>query len=468
MKKFFLAFSLMLAPALALGQTMEMPVSFDSNGKILEWTRKLEAGAHLFPEVTDFKSAVLWKADTLYTLEITAGLGRMRKPLPKSGYDTLKIKVDNFLTAFGGSLALNQEGRGAYLLWQIPLSLGWYGPAVLGIIQPEEATTGAGLYLASASASYFIPFIITNNKQVTSGQEHLSIAGGFRGITAGVAISNLLDMEDSKGYFATMLATSISGQIAGYHYGKYFTKPQARMISNYATFGMIELPLASILLKTEYETVESFLRAQSAYLLAGMAGGAYLGYRLAYRKYYSDGQPAIIATAGWTGLVAGYGTYLFLKSPYKHTTFISPYGDTYSSSSFELKASDIRTATFIALATSASGLYLAHKYTNGYTFSRGDGFIVMGSTAAGGLLGCGLGFLIHPSSDSESNEIFQSVSGLSSLGMIAGFALGLHSVRNQNHKSLGSLDINFDAVPLGLALAAGKAKTKIPWITGSF
>jgi len=455
MKKYFLAFSLMLAPALALGQTMETPVSFDSNGKIMEWTRKLESQAALFPEVADFKSAVLWKADTAYTLEITAGLGRMRKPLPKSGYDTLKFKVDNFLTTSGGSLALNQEGRGAYLLWQIPLSLGWYGPAVLGIIQPEEATTGVGLYLASASASYFIPFIITNNKQVTSGQEHLSIAGGFRGITAGMAISNLLDMEDSKGYFATMLATSISGQIAGYHYGKYFTKPQARMISNYATFGMIELPLASILLKTEYETGESFLRAQSAYLMAGMAGGAYLGYKLAYRKNYSDGQPAIIATAGWTGLLAGYGAYFFLRGPY-------------DGSSFGFSSTDAKTATLMALSTSATGLYLAHRYTKGYTFSRGDGFLVMGSTAAGGLLGCGLGFLIYPTGESEEEDVFQTVCGLSSLGLMAGYALGLHSVRNQNHKSLGSLEINFDAVPLGLALAANKTKTKIPWITGSF
>jgi hypothetical protein len=448
----------MLAPALALGQTLETPVSFDSNGKILEWTRKLEIQAGLFPEVADFKSAVLWKADTLYTLEITTGLGRMRKPLPTSGYDTLKLKVDNFLTASGGSLALNQEGRGAYLLWQIPLSLGWYGPAVLGIVQPDEFTTGAGLYLASASASYFIPFMITNNKQVTSGQEHLSIAGGFRGITAGMAISNLLDMEDSKGYFATMLATSISGQIAGYHYGKYFTKPQARMISNYATFGMIELPLASVLFKTEYETGESFLRAQSAYLLAGMAGGAYLGYKLAYRNNYSDGQPAIIATAGWTGLVAGAGAYFFLRGPN-------------GSSSFRFSDTEAKPLTFMALATSATGLYFSHKYTNGYTFSRGDGYIVMGSTAAGGLLGCGLGFLLSPTGESESNdgiEIFQTISGLSSLGMIAGFTLGLHSVRNQNHKSLGSLDINFDGLPLGLALAASKTKTKIPWITGSF
>lgn len=455
MRKYFLAFSLMLVSALALGQTLETPVSFDSNGKIFEWTLKLESQAGFFPDMVDFKGAVLWKADTVYTLEITTALGRMRKFLTPAGFDSLRQKTDNFLNTSGSMFTLNQDGRGAYLLWQIPLSLGWYGPAVLGIVQPNEFTTGAGLYLASASASYFIPFIITNNKQVTSGQEHLSIACGFRGITAGGAISNILYMQDSKGYFATMLATSISGQIAGYHYGKHFTKPQARMISNYATLGMIELPLASVLFKTDYETEESFLRAQSAYLLAGMAGGAYLGYRLANKNNYSDGQPAIIATAGWTGLLAGAGAHFFLRGPY-------------DGSSFEFSTAEAKTLTFMALAASGSGLYLAHKYTRGYTFSRGDGYIVMGSTTAGGLLGCGLGFLIYPTGTSEEEDVFQTVCGLSSLGLIAGYALGIHSVRNQNHKSFGSLDINFDRVPLGLALAAGKAKTKIPWITGSF
>jgi len=455
MKRKLLLLILPLISTLTYGQLMETPVPFDSGGKIMEWDRKMEAKARLFPEAADFRSAVLWKADSLYTLEITSGQGRLRRTLAATGFDSLRILVDGFLSGEGRLYDLNQEGRGAYLLWQIPLSLGWYGPAVLGIIQPKEATTGVGLYLASASASYFVPFIITNNKQVTSGQEHLSIACGFRGITAGAAISNIFDMQNERAYFTTMLATSISGQIVGYRYGKYFTKPQARMISNYATFGMIDLPLASLLFDMDYDTDESFLRAQSAYLLAGMAGGAYLGYKLANKKFYSDGQPAIIATAGWTGLLAGTGAYFFLRGPYEH-------------SSFDIRTSDIRTATFLALATSSTGLYLAHKYTRGYTFSRGDGFIVMGSTAGGALLGCGLGFLIHPTGESESNEIFQTVSGLSSLGMMAGYALGIYSVRKQSNKSFGSLEINFDGLPLGLAMAACKTKTQIPWITAKF
>jgi hypothetical protein len=257
-----------------------------------------------------------------------------------------------------------------------------------------------------------------------------------------------------------MLATSISGQIAGYHYGKHFTKPQARMISNYATLGMAYLPLFSALIKDHYEDEESFVRAQSYYMLAGLAGGGYLGYRLAHDKYCSDGQPTIIATAGWTGLLAGAGAYFAINGPYETGAL--------GGHSFEISSGEAKLATLMALSTSASGLYLAHKYTKGYTFSRGDGFIVMGSTTAGGLLGCGLGFLIHSSGDLENNGFFQTVSGLSSLGLVTGYALGLYSVRNQEHKYLGNLGFSIDGAPLGLALAASKTPCKIPWISATF
>lgn len=446
MKNYLLALSLMLAAGLAMGQTMETPVSFDSNGKIMEWTRKLESQASLFPEVADFKSAVLWKADTLYTLEMTTAQGRMRKPLTLSGFDSLRLRADNFLNTSGSSYSLNQEGRGAYLLWQIPLSLGWYGPAVLALTEPENGSTAAGLYLTSAAATYFLPFMLTRNSQLTSGQEHLSIAYGFRGIYAGAALSALLfDLDDSRTSSGVMLATSISGQIAGYKWGSHFTKPQGRIISHYATFGLVDLPLLGGIIHAD-----SHDKFMASLTLTGLAGGTYLGYRLAKGQNISDGEPTIVATSGWAGMAAGAGLYI--------AAFVADVGNDLS----------INESAFYSLCLlgNAGGLYLGHKYSRGYNFTRGDGFMVTGTTAGGALLGAGLAFLITPDSDSPTAARF--VMGASTVGMIGGYAIGIKSVRNQEHKRLGRLDIRFDGVPLGLALAAGKAKTKIPWITGSF
>lgn len=444
----------------AFSQTMETPMAFDSAGKIMEWDKKMEIDARIFSEVADFEKALLWRSDTVYVLEINSGHGRLRKLLALTGIDSLRARVDAFLSREGRAYVLNQEGRGAYLLWQIPLSLGWYGPAVLMLTKPENGTTATGLYLTSAAATYFIPFMLTKNRQITSGQEHLSIACGFRGIMVGSLFCSILGVEGEQVYSATMLATSISGQIAGYHYGRRFTKPQARVISNYATLGMVQLPLFSALIKDEYENEESFFKTQSYYMLAGLAGGGYLGYRLAHNKPCSDGQPSIIATAGWAGLLAGTGIYFVMNGPYETGV--------YGGHNFEISSGEAKLATSMALLTSASGLYLAHKYTKGYTFSRGDGFIVMGSTAAGGLLGCGIGFLASPAGDVENNKFFQTVSGLSSLGLITGYALGIYTIRNSTHKNLNCLDLNIESLPLGLALVASKTPAKVPWITATF
>jgi hypothetical protein len=446
MKGYILTFSLLLAWALALGQTMETPVSFDSNGKIMEWDRKMEARAGLFPEAADFRSAVLWKADTVYTLEITTAQGRMRKPLTVGGFDSLRQKADNFLNTSGSAYTMNQDGRGAYLLWQIPLSLGWYGPAVLALTEPENGSTAAGLYLTSAAATYFIPFMLTKNRQITSGQEHLSIAYGFRGIYAGAALCALLfDMDDIRTSSGIMLATSIGGQVAGYKWGAHFTKPQGRIISHYATFGLMDLPL---LLTTIQEKPDDKLMAAGT--LSGLVGGTYLGYRLARGRNISDGEPTIVATSGWTGMAAGTGLYLCAFSREDNDNL------------------DINQKLYSALclAGNAAGLYFGHKYTRGYSFSRGDGFIVAGTTSGGALLGAGIGFLLSP--HRSDIGMMRLITGASTAGMLGGYYLGIKTVRNKEHKRFSRLDINFDGVSLGLAMAASKTKTKIPWITGSF
>lgn len=445
MKKYFLAFSLMLASALALGQTLETPVSFDSNGKIQEWNRKKEVVARLFPDVPDFNKALLWRSDSIYTLEISSAKGRIRKALTQADFDSLRFKVDAFLVGGGKQYILDQDGRGAYLLWQIPLSLGWYGPAVVTLADPESGTTGAGLYLTSAAATYFIPFLITKNHQITSGQEHLSIAYGFRGIAAGGALSDLLGLKDSRAISGTMLATSISGQIAGFHWGKSFTKPQGRIISHYATFGMVDLPMLFVAAQNEPSD-----KSLSFAMLIGLAGGSYLGRRLALGQNVSEGEPTIFATSGWTGMAVGAGLYFCVFSHADHDGFTI----------------NGRQLNNLCLLGSTFGLYCGQRFTRGYNYSRGDGFIVTGTTAGGALLGAGFGFLIAPHEDGFG--MLRTISGLSTVGLLGGYALGIKTVRNQEHKRFGSLDINFDGVPLGLAMAASKTQTRIPWITGIF
>jgi len=445
MKNYFLGFSLLLISTLALGQTMETPVSFDSSGKILEWDRKMEAKAGLFPEGPDFDRALLWKADSAYILEFFSSKGRVRKPLTLAGLDSLKVSVDAFLAGQGRQYGLNQEGRGDLLWWQIPLSLGWYGPAVVAIADPDNSSVGTGLYLTSAAATYYIPFLLTKNSQITPAQAHMSIAYGFSGIFAGGALSALLGVDDYRGYCGIMLGTSISGQISGFSWGKNFTKPQAQIISQYSDFGMVDLPLFIGVLANDPDE-----KLVSAAALAGMGCGTYLGHRIANGKDISEGEPVISETSGLTGMGTGIGLYVALAGK-------DSIGD------LDLSG---RAMCAVMLAGNAGGLYLGHKLSKGYNFTKGDGLIVEGATYGGALLGAGIGFFAAQSGTGADKA--RVVCGSATLGLLGGYYLGIKTVRNQEHKRFSKLDINFHGVPLGLALAASKTKTQIPWITGSF
>ena len=445
MNKYFLAFSLMLVSALALGQTMETPVSFDSGGKIMEWDRKMETQVSLFPEISDFERALLWKADSSFVLELFSNKGRIRRPLTPANLDTIRNTVEAFLAGQGRHYGLNQEGRGELLWWQIPLSLGWYGPAVVAIANPDNGSVGTGLYLTSAAAAYYIPFMLTKNSQITPAQAHMSIAYGFTGIFAGGALSALLGVDDYRCYCGIMLGTSISGQVSGFSWGKNFTKPQAQMISQYSDFGMVDLPLlVGVLAEDPNE------KLISAAALAGIGGGTYLGHRIAKGKDISEGEPVISETSGLTGMAAGVGLYITLAQ--KDTR-----GDLDISG---------RAMCTVMLAGNAGGLFLGRKLSKGYSYSKGDGLIVEGATYGGALLGAGIGFLAGQNGTGADKA--RVVCGSATLGLLGGYYLGIKTVRNQEHKRVSKLEINFDAVPLGLAMAASKTKTKLPWITGSF
>ena len=75
------AAALALLPALASSQMLEQPAPFDSGGKIMEWSLKLENQVKLFANINGFQKALLWKADSSYSLEIVTNLGRLRRAL---------------------------------------------------------------------------------------------------------------------------------------------------------------------------------------------------------------------------------------------------------------------------------------------------------------------------------------------------------------------------------------------------
>jgi hypothetical protein len=121
------------------------------------------------------------------------------------------------------------------------------------------------------------------------------------------------------------------------------------------------------------------------------------------------------------------------------------------------------------LAGNVAGLYLGHRLVRGYSFSRSEGYLVIGTTAGGALLGAGIGFLVSPTEGAyHEGNMLRTITGLSTLGLACGYALGMATVRKPYNKSQGPTGIRLELNPLGPAMLAAKRQAAGPWVTARF
>ncbi|MRR09550.1 hypothetical protein EG831_05665 [bacterium] len=430
-------------PFLAPGQPLEQPVSFDAGGQVTEWSAKMETRARLFPDVDGFRKALLWRADTAVSLEVFTARGRLRRELTVAGLDSLRAAVAAFLRGQGGDLLIDRSGRGTMLWGQLPLSLGWYGPAVVALVEPDNGSTATGLYLLSASASYYVPLAMTAHSPITKAQAGLTLNYGYLGLPVGWAIPGLFSADDYKAYMAAMLAASIGGQLAGFRLARTMNEPQAALAASYTFFGAAQGTLLALTLQRD----ATFQRT-SAGILAGTGLGCAAGLWYCRRPGVSAGEPDVITTSGVCGGLVGFHAALLLA---------------------DLDDNTHRPFTGAALAGSAAGLWLGHRLARGYDLSKSDGTIVAGAAAGGYLLGAGVGYLLMPSQSDDDAKV-RTLAGASIAGLAGGYVLGLSIVRQPANRDARSWSPEIGINPLGLAaLAADRpGRQRIPFLYGRF
>ncbi|MCU0607763.1 MAG: hypothetical protein MUF78_10185 [Candidatus Edwardsbacteria bacterium] len=430
-------------PLLASGQALEQPVSFDAGGRISEWSARMEAQARLFPDIGGFQKALLWRADTALSLEIFTARGRLRRELTVAGFDSLRAGVAAFLHAQGGDLLIDRSGRGTMLWGQLPLSLGWYGPAVVALLDPNDGSTATGLYLLSASASYYVPLAMTAHGQITKAQAGLTLNYGYLGLPVGWAIPGLFSADDYKAYMAAMLVTSIGGQLTGFRLARAMTEPQAALAASYTFFGAAQGTLLALTLQQNVT-----FQKTSVGILAGTGLGCAAGLLYCRRPGVSAGEPDVITASGVCGGLVGFHAALLLA---------------------DLDDNTHRPFSGAALAGSAAGLWLGHRLARGYDLSKSDGTIVAGAAAGGYLLGAGIGYLLMPTHSGDDAKV-RTLAGATIAGLAGGYALGLSIVRRPANRAVRSSSLEIGINPLGLAaLAADRSgRQRIPLVYGRF
>ena len=321
------------------------------------------------------------------------------------------------------------EGRGSFLLQQIPLGL-WYGSGLSQFLTTDETSERiqAGIGLLGTSACYFGPLFLVWNRPLSHGQAHLAVALGYRGIFAGLALSDLLKIGNETAYdpweqyhyeyinprprAGMMVLTSLGSQVGGYFLARDLSLGQATLVSAYADFGWVNGLLGA--------TVNHALTdgdppvKVSAWYLGGLAAGTTAGYFRQKSRACTEGQVTFTRTAGFLGHAIPFSAVYALtgipiegENGHRQMTWLAP----------------------LMIAGNIGAVYSAERFIRDTPLSFGEGYITLGCAFAGGLLGSGIGWLL---TDDNARWAMRPVIGGGTLGAVGGLALGVKLTAHQN------------------------------------
>ena len=479
MKSFCTSASVIVISLLVLPlQAQEKQVPFFPEQEIMSIDRSYAKKMSFFTEYEDFVEARLFLTpENTYALEIfyeqNDSLYKNRQIL------TLQEKnryLDELLRQYAATLnentgstqaegdsippdirVLNQSGRTAMLVMNTIAGLGYYGYALPLTFQVEDEKAFVGLYMLAAGASFYVPYRITQRKDVSLAQASLNFYGISRGVMHGFFLGELLSSYPS---------------IEDFYTGDPYAQED---VWNDPEF---------IQAQKDLEKAED--RRMSTMFGMGMAGsiaGGIAGYQLADRWEYDGGSTSIFQMWGDVGTISGLllsDVFDFYDNPELNaafgtvmaTSFLGMTGGKFAGDTRNYTLGDAivyrssilmgtlplitlvdyfnpedETAYTVAgLAGMAAGGVLGWRATLDKDFDTNDGVFIALGELAGGLLGLGIGYLVAP--DAESEVLLTTAT----LGALGGYGLMYKSL-SKNAIKLGSqVDLDLHLNPMGLLM----------------
>lgn len=435
--------SLLLLPALCLPTAAladEVLVPWQSEGHVETLSGSRAARMEVLTEYPDLVEARLYQEDSTgaYTLEVAqrreGRTVRKRVPLSAEEAEALRMKVAAGLAATqaeeekAASLATpsrsqeSDQARAVLLATSSAFGLGLYSWGIpSGLSSPDTSTSPAtvGIGMLSAGASFFIPFWLTRDTEVSWGTVNLLYGGMSRGAVHGFLLSAAF--AEQPGQFPNPLLAmsllSIAEGVGGAMWASHsnLSAGTARTMVNAHDFGAA-YALALTLLGNQY--LDSRLVPGAAFL--GGAAGAVGGYFLASARGYTWSEAEAISTAGLIGayLVAPVAAFF--------------------------PQTDSRVWSTSAVVTSAGALVLADSLLRGKGLTGVSGLFINLGASAGALAGLGLGYLVSP-------RDFRWAFAVSALGAVGGY-IAATALMLQPPKVALNANVHLRVDPTALAL----------------
>jgi hypothetical protein len=304
--------------------------------------------------------------------------------------------------------------RAAFLATTTVLGLGLYGwtlPGALGLEPGNTTRAFVGVYMLTASSSFILPYLFTQDRVVTPGEVHLAFYGGTRGIWHGVLFGavlagNLGPDQRERGWMAAMFAGSLLELLGGYQLasaGK-MSAGEARTMAVLGDFGLLwGFGTGYLLRLDDREDPDTQARGMAAAGLIGAGLGLGGGWILAHRRDNSWGDGEVMRAS------MGLGAWLGLAA--------ADLGKT----SFSLQN---RTFTSLLMGGGAAGLVAGDWLVRDTSFGPGQALLVDLAMVSGGLLGAGVTYLV--AGDQERPPYWLT----SGVGAGIGFGLSYWAIRD--------------------------------------
>ncbi len=384
-----------LSPVHAQEPVVEEQVALDADGRLLRIDADLAAALGLFGDLTNVREVLLFRSADGYVLEITrrrAGvLVRERRPLAEDEVAELRAAVTRRLAERAPSALVDRSGRYLLLGTSTAAGLGLYGWAVPYALGVDDTKGQVALYMLISAASFFGPWLWSEDQPVSLGMANGAFWGATRGIVHGIGLHRVIAGEEpefgtclpddfacfertdeerdawQRGRVASMLAGSVVEGIGALAWARSAraTAGDAHLVgvsSDLGAGGAVALGVALGL--------EDDAAALWGLTLAGAATGIGGGVLHRARRDYSWGDAEVFRTTALLGAYAGVA--------------MAEIGG----------ATGPRPHAGLGLAGGTLGLFVGDRLVRGRDITAGQGLLVDLGTVAGGLLGLGVAVLV--------------------------------------------------------------------------
>lgn len=297
-----------LAGSPAAAQEVQVPLDRDSTLYVVNADLRQALG--LFPEVSGFQEARLYRADdAAYELVIryeeNGRVLRERRTLTSAEVTDLRARITKGLASTEQMRPAAQEGR--YGLVAATTIHGLIEGGLLAGTFGAEGSGAATLTLLGGAAGFFVPLLATRNTPVSEAEADMVFYGGLQGYLHAVQGMGILAGEDLPGRGTAGLAAvggALEGAV-GYRFARRnnWSAGHAEMVTvngiggNLVGFGLG----AALVGAADDDLAEGTSRLVAGTSLLGSLGGIYLGHRLGRTDRYTEGDARIYAQSALQG-----------------------------------------------------------------------------------------------------------------------------------------------------------------------